>query len=314
MSRQPAALALVPVLIVSGCGGDRSPTAPSPTAPSTPWPPTVLTVLSGEDEKPAAGAVVALGGSRLGTDATGRVTLPDSARRGDPIDILAAGFFARLTTVPSESSVVGLWPLTSPAGLNESFTARLVYTSTQAGSPLGEEPLRRPEGPVYLVPSADLVDDARAVAEMAYAAEKVNDAVEGRLPFSVNTAPPSDGVRFDVRVDRSDPTCRRALAFCRRRLRGDSITGGEIVFCDLGTAYTDIMTHEVGHAFGLQHSTSLYDMMGETQILHYRIFDFTRSEKLVMRLMLRRSPGNRYPDTDRAPSPASSRSELLVCR
>ena len=89
--RLPFGPCLLPiVLALPGCGGGgNSPTAFSTPQP-TPRPQTVLTILSGEHEEPVAGAVVAVGGGHLKTDSIGHVTLPDSARKGDPLDILAA--------------------------------------------------------------------------------------------------------------------------------------------------------------------------------------------------------------------------------
>ena len=208
---------------------------------------------------------------------------------------------------------MGLWPLRSSTGLDERFTQRLVYTSTEEGAPLAKESLERPEGPVYLVPSPDLKDDAAALAEMKYAAAMVREATDGQLPFSVTTTPPSNGIRFDIRLNPSDKGCEGALAYCRRWTRGGSITGGQIAFCGESSLYTLTMTHEVGHAFGLQHSPDQSDMMG-VPYTRLRSSDFTAREQLAMRLMLQRPPGNRYPDTDRAPSPAALRSETVVCR
>ena len=313
--RRPFLAAVLAVALLPGCGGGgSSPASISATPQPTPRPQTVLTIRSGEEEDPVAGAVVVVSGSRLKTDATGHVTLPGSTRTGESLDILAPGFFDRLTTVPPSSSTVGLWPLRSPTGLDESFTERLVYTATEDGAPAGKEPLVRPRSPVYLVPSPDLKDDARAMEELRYAAARVREATGGQLPFSVTTSPPSQGIRFDVALDPDDPYCKGGfLAFCRRSTRGGAVTGGQIVFCRESSLYTLTMTHEVGHAFGLEHSIDQRDMMG-VPYTRLRSRDFTPREQLAMRLMLERPPGNRYPDTDRGPAPAALRSETILCR
>lgn len=223
-----------------GCGGEDPVSATNLLPEPTPRPPTVLTITSGEDTGPLAGATVVLGGNRLPVDSAGQITLPESVRDGDPIDILADGFFDRWTMVLPGSATVGLWPLRSPTGLDENSTARLVYTSTQDGAPLGEAPLMRPGGPVFLVPAPELQGDARAVAEIEYAAATVTAATGGQLSFTLTTSPSSGGIRFDVKFDPNDSHCleSRALAFCRSWTSNSWIQRGEIVVCRESSLYT----------------------------------------------------------------------------
>jgi len=72
------------------------------------------------------------------------------------------------------------------------------------------------------------------------------------------------------------------------------------------------VTHETGHSFGLGHSPDSGEVMHAFK-LSRQAENFGARESLVMRLMLQRHGGNRFPDNDRGVSSASSGEVTIVC-
>lgn len=70
-----------------------------------------------------------------------------------------------------------------------------------------------------------------------------------------------------------------------------------------------VVTHEMGHAFGLGHPEQA-GLMSPATI--GRFVDFTAAERLQMRLMLQRLPGTAPPDDDRAATASGVRSASVV--
>ena len=73
-----------------------------------------------------------------------------------------------------------------------------------------------------------------------------------------------------------------------------------------------IVIHELGHVFGLGHTTARGVMQGpnpgnpQQSYSEPPLTDFTEQEKLVMKLMLQRPAMNRWPDNDRGITQISS--------
>src|SRR5438445_12607487 len=89
-------LAAVGLALPPGCGGDTSPTAPKTVLPSQDVPAgTVLSVKSGETERPVAGSSVTVAGRSYTSDTGGEVRLADPVGRGSLVDVVAAGFLDR---------------------------------------------------------------------------------------------------------------------------------------------------------------------------------------------------------------------------
>jgi predicted Zn-dependent protease len=240
-------------------------------------------------------------GRTLTTDASGRVTLA----AGSPLAIEAGGFLRRETLVPGGGPALTLWPLRADAG--EGFVDQLVYSQL-----LSDGGLIRPTGPVTLTLSAELANDPVTRAAIERGADRVT-AANGTVPFVVSDGPAS-GVVFSMRVDPGDPVLRDHpgyLAFTRVETLGHQIAGGSIVLRSRADALrTGLATHEIGHAFGLGHTTQPGLMMP----LVGSFSDFSAAEQLVMRMMLQRAPGNRAPDSDAGIASSGARdTRIFAC-
>jgi hypothetical protein len=274
--------------------------------------------VSGETGQPVAGASVTVAGRGLTSDASGRVALPERPATGALVDVVAAGFLDRQTLFRTGTTRLSLWPRRSANGLDEDFTADVVYTSAAAAAPVvGESPLERLRPGVALatlVASAQILGDPAALGALEGAAGQVGVATQGAIVYQVSGANPGGGTSFEVAVDPDDDLCRsgRTRAFFRGRFVGDEIVGGRIVFCTLSTARSATAAHEVGHSLGLQHSRSASDLMYGT-FVRGRATSLTPRESLAVRLMLERRGGNRFPDNDRGVSVAGPATRVTVC-
>ncbi len=314
-----AGLAAVALLSQTACGGDdRSPAAPAAPPTNGLVAGTTLAVVSGETGAPVAGARLILGGRELISDASGHVALPERVDFNTPFDVLAAGFVDRQTLLRAPGTApLALWPKSSATGLDEHFSATLVYTSTGDAAATGAAPLLRhaeTTTQVFLAPSPEVLADADALARLELGAAQVTTALGGRVVYTVAPDAPASAVRFSVTFNAADAGCTGARAFARWRTRGSEIVGGEIVFCVIDALYTSTVTHELGHTAGLHHSPGELDVMAPF-FSRRRSQDFTPREALALRLMLTRRAGNRWPDNDRdtRTSGATLRSWIVVC-
>jgi hypothetical protein len=110
----------------------------------------------------------------------------------------------------------------------------------------------------------------------------------------------------------------RAWAYAQSFAGGGSMTSYAVVtFCDSGAAAdASVVLHELGHTFGLWHSSHPRDVMypGTTGP---DASSMSTRERTIMHLMFQRPAGNRFPDDDRQVlgiTVRAARATTIVCR
>jgi hypothetical protein len=258
------------------------------------------------------------------TGAGGQLTLDQSFPLRSPLDAIARGFLDRQTFLvsaePADTSFT-LWPRTSRTGLDERFTELIVYTdATDPPPPEGSGSLTRlprEAERVFLSLASSLESDAVAVRVHAEYAGRISQASGNAVSYVIADEAPGGEPLFTVSIDPADPDCgRNTRAFTVVRMRGSEIFAGEVVYCSTSAARSSTVGHELGHTFGLNHSPDDSDLM-------YGFFSSQRSsryssrEALVMRLMLQRRAGNRFPDNERGGGAGAAESaesvRVFVC-
>ena len=325
MRRRVSRSVMLLAALAAACGGD-GPTTPSRPA-SSPAPVsglaagTVVTVVSGGTALPLAGVTIAVAGQTVVTDGSGQARLPGAAPVGAPVDLTHLGHLDRQTTIRQATGPrFTLWPRTSADGLTEHYTASLVYTGTaDPPPPIGASMLQRlPAGTsaVVVVPSPALLEDGRAMEAHADAVRTITEATGGTVSYLLAPSRPPSGVVITTRVDPVDTLCVGGdlRGFMRGMYRGSELTSGDIVFCEDSVARSATIAHELGHTFGLRHGPEPNDLMF-FRFGNRRATGFGPRESVVMRMMLDRPAGNRFPDSDRGVTSSSAVEErVVVCR
>jgi hypothetical protein len=283
------------------CGGGSSTVAPSS---STPAPSVALFVVSGETGAAVGGARFLIAGQTLIADQAGQVATPAGTADGALVDIVAPGFLDRQTVLRSAEPRISLWPTSSPSGLDPDFSSTLVYSA--AGCPTQNAPsqvLRRHATSTTTVFVTGLLDGP---AENVYteALRRLNAATGGIPRYVISADRPTSGVVFTVQIDPAAATCTAGSEPLRAgttvTLSDGVIVGGTMTFCTLAAARDlRLVLHELGHTYGLFHSSSVSDVMWCTA---GRPADYAPREVLAMALMRQRRVGNRWPDNDRSAS------------
>ena len=192
----------------------------------------------------------------------------------------------------------------------------LAFTRTQAGAPVGGATmLRLPAGltQVHVRLSAALLADPDAVRWHEFAVGSINEGNGGQMIYQLSSNPPVGATVIDVSYDPANASCPGFRGYTSWRLSGSTITSASVVYCASDAPRSPTVVHELGHTFGLQHSPSTPDVMFPTFVAA-RGETFTPRERLLMRLMLQRSPGTLFPDNDRDTTGATStRTETIRC-
>jgi prepilin-type processing-associated H-X9-DG protein len=290
---------------LAACGGNDPSTIPAvgAAAPTTTSGVlkvgTAIEVMSGETGDNIDGAVLTING-RDYTTAEGRFALTEAVSLQCEVRIVAPGMLERRTLLRNLAETrFALWPQMSDSGMDEDFTRAIVYSHANGAGPLRR--LTRGTTRVVIVPSRELREPEEMTAHRE-AAERITAANGGQVTYVVETQRPASGVYVETRLGRDDDElCQRdnILAFEQDFIRNDESVRGVIVFCDPKSARTAVVSHEMGHTFGLYHSPHPGELM-------YAFFDghgaveFSARESLEMRLMLQRPGGNQFPDDDRS--------------
>jgi hypothetical protein len=256
---------------------------------------------------------VTVDGATFMTNSAGQLTLPQRPAQKAPIDIIATGYLDRLTVFRSDETRLSLWPRTSPTGLTEYDTMCLVYTNVrwdgegpllQIG-PIGEDSLRQrySRAPVQVIYSVGFAGaDAQAIDAQAAAVAALNEALGGGLtylPPKFAEIPGSAAGELHVvlTIDATHPACLSGFIAATGEPPPTGPAAGtlRVNYCAIRYARSSwIPLHELGHTFGLRHTADGGDLMNTGSAIRA----FSPKERLVVRLMLQRRPGNIFPDTD----------------
>lgn len=275
-----------------------------------------MSVASGETGQPIGGAHLVVSGKPYDADASGQVVLADRVPYGSFVDVTAAGFLDRQTLLRKNGDRrFVLWPRSTPWGLNESYTEELIYTYGSADPPpAGSSPLeriRRGTKEAVVVVSEEIRLNGRANEAHQIAVGHINEGLAGKVTYVLAPTRPTSGVIFEASVDPADPVCaERVLGYSQLSLQSGEIIGAKVVYCRLDGVDASLVSHELGHTTGLNHSPDSRDLM---YAFANRVERFSRAETLSLSMLFERPGGNRFPDNDRDVAGAGSGTRTIVC-
>jgi hypothetical protein len=275
-------------------------------------------VASGETGVPVAAVRLVVAGREYRSDDEGRVRLEASVASGALLEATSAAYLDRQTLLRSAAETrFTLWPRRSPTGLDEDFTRQLIYTSGAAGAVIGDQALERiVVRSAALVLSAELKNDAVALANISAGAERMTELTQGKVRYELADRAPEDSVPVELAVSPGEDLFSRnaqAVAFAQLTLnsRGE-ITRARIAFRDMAYARRQkVAHHELGHTLGLGHSPFTGDLM---HCCSPEPDEMSPRERLAIQLAYQRRPGNRFPDNDRdSRSQTAGGTRVIVC-
>lgn len=264
----------------------------------------VLTIVNGETDQPVSGAQVTIAGRPFTSDGSGQITAPDPVLPAAPVEITASGFLKRETLARSDTRF-SLWP--DRSDFPSSWTQQLIFDPVY----VQDGKLSRPRSSVSIVFSPEV--DGEAQSAMRDAAGLLTAATGGQITFAVGAA---GAATITVKVDPGasffaqfpGAAAAAGVPFVGNVLGGSN---GTILFKDAGVSHVmALAAHELGHHFGLGHPSSMPAIMNAA--VDAGRSDFTSAEKLGIKMMLQRRPGNAFPDNDRAVVAASARRGVLI--
>jgi hypothetical protein len=250
-------------------------------------------------------------------DDQGHVAL-DGNHADYSIAVIAAEHFLDRRTLLRRRPAGGfdLWPSDPEGadGVTESFTLQIVYGGNAAQGSLARWTYS--EVQVILLDSQDdpryLDFSEGALTVQRWAIGQLYDALGGLVHYKDPIPGPDVDAPGTVRlrIRPGDPDCKEAAAWAWAA--GPDIWQGMVSYCsDAMARHIGISIHELGHTLGLEHSPGRRDVMGWGA--NHRD-DFSPRERAVLRLLMRREPGNRFPDTDFDAGAANRRGERRVFR
>jgi hypothetical protein len=211
------------------------------------------------------------------------------------------------------TTTFSLWPQTSETGMNTQFTQAIVYSHPDGPGPLRR--LARGTTRVVVVPAENLRGEAEMAAHQD-AVDRITAATGGKVRYVLGTQKPVSGAYVETRLGgEDDDLCNKSniLGFEQDFVRNGETMHALIVYCDPKAARTAVVSHEMGHTFGLYHSPDKGELMYAFFNGHGNV-EFSAREALEMRLMLQRPGGNKFPDDDRQVSlTGATGTHVTVC-
>lgn len=253
-------------------------------------------LTSALDGSPVLGELRA-GGRTLSAGRDGMIPLRGQLFPWSIVEVRAEGHYLRRTCL-RDAGELRLWPVND--AVPRRYVRDLVYGETgRLVRPMADE--------VVIVTHGSVGEHDVCQRTARAAAEQAEDVLGLRFRFETpDAAPPRsvDRPRVDIVVDPADPALRGgARAAFYRRVQDATVTGGRIVLSSCRVAHDErTLMHELGHLF-FWHSPDPMDLMSVDNVLGGRSPGFSERERLVLRLMRERMPGNTVEDDDRALGP-----------
>jgi len=304
-------VAVLPLsLVFYGC--DNGPVSPTPPIPTTMPAPEVIafTMYSGYNGEPVEGASVVIGEKTEVTPSNGTVYFNEPEQEEDITVEEGRGYFLfHATEYRNEKPLFirYLWAIDPLVpGVTSEYVYALLYKDFFPNNALSR---MREESNVCVVPSYGFPTDWNTLNGLNWATGELNRltvGVEGRITFQycepgtpeAEETEENPYVVIKLIVDPEDEWFERmpgAAAISFRDFNENTIIGGTILFREVEYTVKETIGHELGHFFGFGHppAGAPAGLMGNGGK------EFSASEIYSAHMMMRRPPGNTFPDDDR---------------